>query len=472
MNKKRISKTLMGAYLIYTVLCLVMAGCSKHPQESTPTSKSSEKEVTKEQDTKDERKGHERSEGDGSGDGGRGNGEISGESSVEASNNGEGNGEDNNDEGDKGGDGGEGDRRSDDNGDDRASGDEGGDGGESSMGTQVPAAQYLDRRSTLLVASLTGSRNDEVLDRDEEPKVQEAESGIDKELNGDSKVGPHQEILTSSQREIVRNRRKNPVPLKADKRLASTHMRGFIESQFMTFLKGFKESEDTFSRGGIVKHTFFFREDDTSGDRTYIALANDYPEDGQSIKYVGSGEQSISIVLSAIKNDLEKAQDNGSNTQILIPLQQITKEHWVLLEIVLRSDNKPTSNTDMITAQCYDSKGKVSGSYWHDSLLGSNRRRIDYVNACVKEQFDVNTEWIYEGTQAHRDDHNCGRHTLIKMGALLRLKNALGSIEGINKILTSGGEEQSPDPRRQEDNVETQEGLAVSSVTSWEELSN
>lgn len=473
-----------------------------------------------EQEIKGERGGHEGSEGDGSSDGGSENGEISDESSVEESNGSEGNGGGNNGERNAGGDEGEDDRRSNDNEDNKASGDEESDSEELSIENQVPPAQYLNKTSTVSIASSTGSSNDEVLDRDEkpkdeinnrsgkltrqlsieqkaltvattvtevqkepdtdtpttttnrQPKVPEAESSIDKVLNGDSNVSPHQETLESNRREIVRSWSKKPAPLNVDKRLASAHMRGFIESQFMTCLQGFKESEDIFSRGGVVKHTFFFREDDISGDRTYIALANDYQADDQSIKYVESGEQSISIVLNEIKNDLEKTQDNGSNTQIFIPLQQIAKEHWVLLEIVLRPDNKSASSTDTITAQCYDSKVKVSGSHWNDSWLGSNRPRIDYVNACVKEQFDVDTEWIYEGTQAHLDDHNCGRYTLIKMGTLFRLESASKSIEEINEILAPGGEEQSPDQKQREDNVEAQESLAVSSATSWEELSH
>lgn len=510
MHTKCISKTRMGfSHLTYTVLFLVMAGCSKHPQESTAALQNVDKQIIKEQDAKDERKGH----------GGSENGEISGESSVEESNSGKGNGGGNNDERNEEGDEGEGDRRSNDNEDNRASDNEESDSEEPSIENQMPPAQYLDKTSTVSVTSPTGSSNDEVLDRGEEPKdeinnrystlarqlsieqeeptlattadeVQKEtdtdtptiianrpqkvqESDIDKELNVDSKVGPPQETLKSNQKDIARKRRKKLAPLKVDERLASTHMRGFIESQFMTCLEGFKESEDAFSSGGVMKHTFFFREDDVSGDRTYIALANDYPEDDQNTKYVKSGEQSISRVLNEIKNDLDRAQNNSVNTQILIPLQQIDKEHWILLEIVLKPGNGPESNTGgTTTAQCYDPKTWISGSNLVDWWI--NPQRMNYVNDCVKEQFSVDTVWMRQGVQAIGDNHNCGRYTLIEMGSLLRLENAPQSLKEINEILAPESGKQQREQLEREDHTKIQEEshLVASSSEDWEELGN
>ena len=62
----------------------------------------------------------------------------------------------------------------------------------------------------------------------------------------------------------------------------------------------------------------------------YVALArNREPGD---LKTQKSGEQSICTVLQEIKNDLENDDCNGV-TKTLVPLQQLDKMHWTLLEI-------------------------------------------------------------------------------------------------------------------------------------------
>ena len=221
------------------------------------------------------------------------------------------------------------------------------------------------------------------------------------------------------------------------KKLGGSEIRGFIRSQFMVDLKGFEASKDTFLSGGVRKATFFFWQDSNSGDNTYIALANDYDyqEIAQGIKYLQSGEQSVAIVLSKIKEHLETiCRGTGGSTQILIPLQQLDKEHWTLLEIVLGPSNKSGGRTNTI-AKCYDSKGWASNSNFVDFWV--NARRIVYVKSCVNEQFGVDIEWIREGKQGVIDGHNCGRYTLIKMGQLLRVKNAPDSIDGINRVLAT-----------------------------------
>ena len=62
----------------------------------------------------------------------------------------------------------------------------------------------------------------------------------------------------------------------------------------------------------------------------YVALArNREPGD---LKTQKSGVQSICTVLQEIKNDLENDDCNGV-TKTLMPLQQLDKKHWTLLEI-------------------------------------------------------------------------------------------------------------------------------------------
>lgn len=107
-------------------------------------------------------------------------------------------------------------------------------------------------------------------------------------------------------------------------RLNSAAMRKYIVTAL-----DFEASEETFETGGVKRPVFFHKkEDGKPTKRTYIALANNRdPGDRESQT---SGEQSISIVLQTIKDDLGS---HKGMTRILIPLQQIGKEHWTLLTI-------------------------------------------------------------------------------------------------------------------------------------------
>lgn len=106
----------------------------------------------------------------------------------------------------------------------------------------------------------------------------------------------------------------------AKKRLDSSNMRYAI-----TTSNGFSQSENTFELGGVLKSTFFYKNDSESR-KTYIASAHGgKPDDNKSIK---SAERDISTVLGEIKSLINAQFENNTEAiKILILLQQIPKAH-------------------------------------------------------------------------------------------------------------------------------------------------
>jgi hypothetical protein len=209
-------------------------------------------------------------------------------------------------------------------------------------------------------------------------------------------------------------------------RLNSGTMRECIKK-----LGEFKESELTFESGGVTKPAFFYEKNSNSGEKTYVALAcNKEPGDRNA---QCSGEQSISIVLQNIIDDLNKDK-NTSNAKILIPLQQIGKQHWTLLAIML-TKKESTSGNDEYTAEAthYDSKGLLNKTR---DLWSVGKK---YVDKCVKDNFpDATVEYKYSGEQGLLDHHNCGRYTLIKLLALINSDQPHKKLATINDMINPG----------------------------------
>ena len=214
--------------------------------------------------------------------------------------------------------------------------------------------------------------------------------------------------------------------------LKSEDMRAVIE----TF--GFKESGETFQTGGVERSVFFYKEEEDCNltKRTYIALAHDEEPDASNVQL--SGERSIQTVLQTITTHLQH-RDNEGTTNILIPLQQISKGHWTLLAITSKPSGKPESNKLSVTATHYDSKGQFSLSHIIDIMTPQGLERIK--NA-VKEYFSTKTvKCKYVGTQGLLDHHNCGRYVLIKLRGLLDPGATKLSIDDINRSLYRGEEQ-------------------------------
>jgi hypothetical protein len=235
---------------------------------------------------------------------------------------------------------------------------------------------------------------------------------------------------------------ETPVTLDAGERLKSEHMRSFIRNNFIPTSADnpFKSVEKTFQRGGLTKSVFWSQES-TSGTMTYVALANDQ-EESQSNAYKQSGEQSLLIVLKEIKSHI--AMTKKYSFRILIPLQQIDKEHWTLLAIISDPNNKSKNNASTITATHYDSKAMLSASGAKDNIHSLScffsqkisNSGISYVQTCVKKCFEAEMKKEYTGKQILSDSINCGRYTLLKLGELLNLANAPRSKDEINAIFS------------------------------------
>jgi IQ calmodulin-binding motif len=198
--------------------------------------------------------------------------------------------------------------------------------------------------------------------------------------------------------------------------LASSEMRKYITTE----LPYFTASADTFSTGGTERPLFLYKEN------VYIALAHN-KETGDS-KACTSGEESLSKVLEAIKKHLDsKTENNEAPIKILIPLQQISKAHWTLLEINMSS----LTGSDA-TATHYDSKGQVSLSHLRDVVCPKAKRRI---TEWVQQYFPYVKKVSFEYDGVQHDRHNCGRYTLIKLRSFLNPEAQRLSLADINKSL-------------------------------------
>jgi hypothetical protein len=203
--------------------------------------------------------------------------------------------------------------------------------------------------------------------------------------------------------------------------LASAALRQYITKK----LPDFKAAKDTFEVGGVNRPVSFYKEkeDVHPKERKYIALAHDKEENNPEAQT--SGERSLSIVLKDIKTHLEsKTGNNEASIKILIPLQQIRKKHWTLLEIDLSNQS----------ATHYDSKGICSASFLKDQSTSKIKQRI---KEWVKEVFPNvgEVDFKYDNTQGLCDNHNCGRYTLIKLHSLLNPEAKILSLDDINKSL-------------------------------------
>jgi len=223
----------------------------------------------------------------------------------------------------------------------------------------------------------------------------------------------------NEQEENVSSGRPAIIRVTAGEKLKATEMRSFIET---TLDQAIRKSDDTFEMGGVSRPRFYYIKDDRKKRITYIALANDSKANNQDIKYMQSGEQSLSIILNDIKTHVSENKYLGY--RILIPLQQISRKHWTLLDADL--------STGAITH--YDSKGKIGNelaNLWHSD-------GITFVKETLRESFP---ELVYKakntGKQSLLDDHNCGRYTLLKLLELLNPSTGIKSLKDINKIFDS-----------------------------------
>ncbi len=218
-----------------------------------------------------------------------------------------------------------------------------------------------------------------------------------------------------------------------DARLSSMHMRGYITKNFPDFAP----SVDSFEAGGIRKPIFFCKEDvGRRKEKVYIAFAHNQENDSEQA--LTSGEESLQTVLEYIKRDLKDENRNPkAPIRLLIPLQQIRKEHWTLLEIKIASLLESHA-----AATHYDSKGKRSFSYARDFRPMSNAPAR--INTWVREFLDNRNgskkkvvAFKYDGVQPFIDSKNCGRFVLIKLHSLLDPGAQRLSIDDINKVLNA-----------------------------------
>ena len=221
-----------------------------------------------------------------------------------------------------------------------------------------------------------------------------------------------------------------------DARLSSMHMRGYITKKFPDFAP----SVDSFEAGDIRKPIFFCKEDvGRRKEKVYIAFAHNQEKDSE--KALTSGEESLQTVLEYIKKDLEDENRNSkAPIRLLVPLQQIRKEHWTLLEIKIASLLEGRA-----AATHYDSKGKRSFSYARDFRPMSNAPAR--INTWVREFLDNRDDskkkvvaFKYDGVQPFIDNKNCGRFVLIKLHSLLDPGAQRLSIDDINKVLNAGAQ--------------------------------
>ena len=235
---------------------------------------------------------------------------------------------------------------------------------------------------------------------------------------------------TSDENSSVKVKGGYPVLL-PEERLNSSHMRTFI-SQL-----GFRESEGTFPVGTSKKCKFFYKKGDSSQGKVYIALAHN-KEKGHAEAQT-SGENSLSTVLEKIKKDIEKnlitneTDNSKAPIKLLIPLQQISKKHWVLLELEVDISSLTAGKA---TVKHYDPKGKFSVSCAKDYWTSEARKRIKkWVQATFKdtreEDFKIPE---YTRKQGASDSINCGRYVLKKLFELLKQENHVMSIKDVNSI--------------------------------------
>ncbi|MFM2428491.1 MAG: hypothetical protein RL012_375 [Bacteroidota bacterium] len=200
-------------------------------------------------------------------------------------------------------------------------------------------------------------------------------------------------------------------------------------------LPGFEASEATFNTGGVDRPRFFYKKEVGRSERmVYIALAHNKRENDAAAEE--SGERSLQVVLDDIKKDLAERKTTTQplpSTSILIPLQQISKKHWTLLEIHVSA-----SLEGGVAATHYDSKRLLSFSRTKDTLFSNAGKRI---TAWVQEAFSTESkvEFKYCGEQGVNDCINCGRYTLIRLRRLLDPETPELSLEEINRSLN--GEE-------------------------------
>ena len=215
-----------------------------------------------------------------------------------------------------------------------------------------------------------------------------------------------------------------PIALNPSELLNATAMRSFISS---TIGDKFEKSDETFECGGVSRPVFYYRKNNNSNSITYIALANDREKNDQDIRYIQSGEQSLKIVLDNVKANYDIQKSEHPIGRILIPLQQIDRRHWTLLDVDF--SNGTTH---------YDSKNTVVSciaNFWHG-------KGISLVKNTLKKAFPGSKyESKNTGEQSLQDNHNCGRYTLLKLLRLLELRQDVASIKDINQIFSPKCEE-------------------------------
>jgi len=237
--------------------------------------------------------------------------------------------------------------------------------------------------------------------------------------------------LAKESKEEVEDKKLAPgAKVAADAQLSSSMLRHVIQQW------GFEASKKNFKCGGVEKNLFFYKQDNNSKEKTYIAFAHN-EESGHFTAQRG-GERSISEVLEEIKNSLEEDKEKKiTKFKILIPLQQISKGHWTLLEIRSTPSTTPEKNVSPLCATHYDSKGFMTASFFKDFLLPEARKGRQRVEEAVKILGEgTKVTHRYKGTQGTLDHHNCGRYVLLQLGKLLELKSAPQTIADINKILS------------------------------------
>ena len=182
----------------------------------------------------------------------------------------------------------------------------------------------------------------------------------------------------------------------------------------------FEAATNTFEVGVFNRPVFFY----SPTQRTYIALAhNKGPNNSKACK---GGEQSISKVLEEVKSHLESEEDSNEETKLFIPLQQIDRKHWTLLEIILGPGTTSENGARTVTATHYDSKSRWS----------QRKSEYSYLEECLKNHFpEVKVKYEYLSTQSLWDCHNCGRYTLINLYSLINPSGRTLSLEDINQIL-------------------------------------
>ncbi|MHA7877710.1 MAG: hypothetical protein ACX93T_02155 [Bacteroidota bacterium] len=191
-----------------------------------------------------------------------------------------------------------------------------------------------------------------------------------------------------------------------DKQLNSGDLRKYIIDNIVR-RDIFRETSETFEVGGIKKALFFYKDIDSDLKRIYIALANTIEvENSHSITAIASGEQSIDIVLEKIKNDFSH-NEKLSSARILMPLQQLGRKHWVLMDIKIeKTTDENALNT---TAVYYDSKNRFLGELTNMCF----KKDISVIKNAVKTYFDAEQVIsIYSGSQFFLDTEHCGHYTL------------------------------------------------------------